>query len=203
MSCESPPKATTVPLPKHLPKELSIFLDKRKGLCGAGLDGALERLGMAERASVQTTPQTITSVTYLIVPDEGSISGVISTPFSTTLEISNTASDIAVDIQTDASARWRPVKIKRKRRQKMSWGSAPSFSLANLGRYCGPESTCQRFVSGQQLQCLPSTKPEADRARIGLRLLSILGQEAVRVEFRGIGICPRIIEHKPTTSSDR
>lgn len=52
--------------------------------------------------------QTTASATYLIVPDEGSISGVISTPFSTTLEISNTASDIAADIQTDASARWSP-----------------------------------------------------------------------------------------------
>ena len=46
--------------------------------------------------------------TYLIVPDEGSTSGVISTPFSTVFEISNTASDMAADIQTDASARWRP-----------------------------------------------------------------------------------------------
>jgi len=43
--------------------------------------------------------------TYLIVPDEGSTSGVISTPFSIVFEISNTASDMAADIQTDASAR--------------------------------------------------------------------------------------------------
>jgi hypothetical protein len=46
--------------------------------------------------------------TYLTVPDVGSSIGVISTPFSTTFEISNTASDIAADIQTDASAMWRP-----------------------------------------------------------------------------------------------
>jgi len=46
--------------------------------------------------------------TYLIVPDEGSMSGVISTPFSTTLEILYTESDMTADIQMDASARRRP-----------------------------------------------------------------------------------------------
>jgi len=62
---------------------------------------------------VQTsTADKIKYATYLIVPDEGSTSGVISIPFSTTFEMSNVASDIAADIQTDASARWRPGQQK-------------------------------------------------------------------------------------------
>lgn len=116
----------------------------------------LKGLGWLRERMSRSTHQTITSVTYLIVPDEGSTSGVISTPFSTTLEISNTASDIAVDIQTDASARWRPVKIKR--RQKMSWGSAPSFSLADLGRYCGPELVSVLFPDSNSMLTVYQTR---------------------------------------------
>jgi len=64
---------------------------------------------VAESVNIWTgTPGAIRYATYLSVPEVGSNSGMISTPFSTTFEILNTASDMAADIQTDASARWRP-----------------------------------------------------------------------------------------------
>jgi len=85
---------------------VGILLNERKGFCRARFDRALEGLGVAGITLVQTsTTNGIRYATYLIVPDAGSSLGVISTPFSTTFEISNTASDIAADIQTDASAR--------------------------------------------------------------------------------------------------
>jgi hypothetical protein len=59
---------------------------------------------VAASVYVQSTVVISRYATYLINPDEGSISGVISTPFSTNLEMSNAASDIAVIIQMDASA---------------------------------------------------------------------------------------------------
>jgi hypothetical protein len=64
---------------------------------------------MARRVSVQISAGRDQNMTYLIVPDTGSTSGVISVPFSTVFEILNTASDIAMDNQTEASARWIPV----------------------------------------------------------------------------------------------
>jgi hypothetical protein len=44
---------------------------------------------------------------------------------------------------------------------------------------------------------LPSTKTEAYCARLRLRFLPILSQEAFRIELRGISICPWIVEHEP------
>jgi len=91
---------------------VSILLNEPNGFCRARLDRALERLGMAWSVYVQTsTGDAIGYATYLTRPEEGSTSGVISTPFSTTLEISNTASDMVIDIQMDASAKWRPVQV--------------------------------------------------------------------------------------------
>jgi hypothetical protein len=49
----------------------------------------------------------------------------------------------------------------------------------------------------EPILCLPSPKAEAHCARLRLRLLSILSQEAFRIELRGISICPWIVEHEP------
>jgi hypothetical protein len=96
---------------------VGILLNECKGFCRARLNGTLEGFGVAANAHVQTsTVGVIRSATYLIVPDEGLTSGVISTPFSTTLEMSNAASDMAVDIQAEASARWRPGQSKNVRK---------------------------------------------------------------------------------------
>jgi hypothetical protein len=88
---------------------IDILLNKCNGFCRARLNRTLVELWVTESVYVHTsTTDAIRYVTYLIKPDVESSSGVISIPFSTTFEILNTASDMAVDIQTDASARWRP-----------------------------------------------------------------------------------------------
>jgi len=105
--------------------------------------------------------------TYLIVPDEGSISGVILIPFSTTFDISNAASDIAVDIQTDASARWRPrTRDVRKLPCYSTTLHVPGQILQNAIR-----SLLSKQIANERL---PSTKAEADRARVKFRLISIM-----------------------------
>jgi hypothetical protein len=45
---------------------------------------------------------------YLMVPVVFSWTGSITTPFSTHLEISKTAKDIAHEMKIEASARWEP-----------------------------------------------------------------------------------------------
>jgi phosphotransferase system glucose/maltose/N-acetylglucosamine-specific IIC component len=97
-------KVIFVPLIVH------ILLNERNGFCRARLNRALKGFGMTRSTPIKTsTANAIGCTAYLIVPVVGSTSGVISTPFSTALEMSNTASDITADIQTEASARWRPV----------------------------------------------------------------------------------------------
>jgi hypothetical protein len=97
-----------------VPLVVGILLNKCNCFCRASPNRALEGLGVAVSVSIQTkTLKTIRWATYLIVSDEGSTSGVISTPFSTTLEMLNTANDIAADIQMEASARRRPVHQKQ------------------------------------------------------------------------------------------
>jgi hypothetical protein len=88
---------------------VGIFLNERNSFRRARLNRALEWLWVAESVDIWiSTTGAIKCATYLIVPEVGSNSGMISTPFSTTFEMLNTASDMATDIQTDASARWRP-----------------------------------------------------------------------------------------------
>jgi hypothetical protein len=99
-----------------VPLIIGILLNEHNGFCRARLNGALEGFGMAGSTSIKTsTADAIRRTTHLMVPDVWSTSGVISTPFSTTLEISNTASDITVDNQTEASARCRPVHENKQR----------------------------------------------------------------------------------------
>jgi hypothetical protein len=78
-----------------------------------GLIEHLKGLGWLGVRIQTSTANAIGCTTYLIAPDEEFTSGVCSTPFSTILEISNTASDITVDSQTEASASWRPVHQKQ------------------------------------------------------------------------------------------
>lgn len=47
-------------------------------------------------------------LTYLIVPVVRSFTGSITVPFSMYLDTSKTASDIAQEINREASARWEP-----------------------------------------------------------------------------------------------
>lgn len=49
-----------------------------------------------------------------MVPDDGSTSGVTSMPFSMIFVTSKTASDIATEIHTDASAKCKPVYRSKK-----------------------------------------------------------------------------------------
>jgi hypothetical protein len=88
---------------------IGILFNECDGFRRARLNGTFEGFGMARRVCIRSAPDMIRYVTYLIVPDDGSTSGVISIPFSMTFDISNTASDIAMDNQAEASARWIPV----------------------------------------------------------------------------------------------
>jgi len=99
-----------------LPLVVNILLNERNGFCRTRLNRALEGFWMTRSTSIKTsTADAIRCTTYQTEPDVWSTLGVISTPFSTTLEISNTASDIAADIQTEASARRRPVHESKQR----------------------------------------------------------------------------------------
>jgi hypothetical protein len=105
-----------------------------------------------------------------------------------TLEISNTASDITVDIQTEASARWRPVH-ERKRQD-----TVVECDLGVPGQILQSRKSVLRFKSPL---CLPSTKTKADRARFGFGIFSVIVQKAFRVKLRGVSICSWVIEHEP------
>jgi len=88
---------------------VGIFLNECNSFLRATLNRALKWFWVAESVDIWiSTTGAIRCGTYLIVPVVESNSGIISTPFSTTFEMLNTASDMATDIQTDASARWRP-----------------------------------------------------------------------------------------------
>jgi len=88
---------------------VGIFLNECNSFRRARLNRALEWLWVAKSVDIWISAMgAMGCATYLIVPEVESNSGVISAPFSTTFEILNTASDMATDIQTDASARWRP-----------------------------------------------------------------------------------------------
>jgi hypothetical protein len=90
---------------------VNILLNERDGFRRAGLNRTPEGFRVAGCLS-KLAPDVIRFVTYLlvIVPDEA---WVISISFPTTLEISNTASDSAVGIHTEASARWRLIHRKQ------------------------------------------------------------------------------------------
>lgn len=88
-----------------------VLLDELQSFCGTRLNGAFERFGVAaENLHIVATADT--RVAYLMVPLEGSTSGVISTPFSTTFDTLKAANDIAADSHTEASARCKPAIIR-------------------------------------------------------------------------------------------
>src|ERR1700727_1638574 len=60
---------------------------------------------------------------YLMVPGVLSTTGVISTPFSIAFEISKTARDMAQEMNTDASARFRPGQIRLPKPKQIVRGS--------------------------------------------------------------------------------
>lgn len=84
-----------------------VFLDQFQRFRRTRFDGALERLGVTATPLDRHRGQT--TLPHLMVPDDGSISGVTSTPFSIILDTSKTATDMATESHTDASARCRPV----------------------------------------------------------------------------------------------
>jgi hypothetical protein len=61
---------------------------------------------------------------YLMVPVVFSWTGTLTTPFSTHLDISKTAKDMAQEIKTEASARYMPenkkVRLAQKYKQRMT-----------------------------------------------------------------------------------
>lgn len=94
---------------------IRILLDKFKRSRGSWLDRALKWLWVAGTyVSLQLTEGNHTTAfpgAYLILWDDGSTSGVISTPFTTAFEMLKTANDATAESQRDSFAICRPETI--------------------------------------------------------------------------------------------
>ena len=90
---------------------MDFLLDQLECLDRPRLDVTLEGLGMAighVNSTCESREGTI-GKSYLSISGEGSISGMISMPFSMQVDTSNTANVMATINQSDASARCKPV----------------------------------------------------------------------------------------------
>lgn len=126
-----------------------------------------------------------------MVPDDGSTSGVISTPFSTIFDTSKAASDIATEIHIDASAKCRPVKIQLA--FKTDVVTVRLLTWANTIQ--GAKSSKQLATANSENP--PSPKTEADGTGVSLRLFSFPGEEPLRLELVGFRVCPGVVKHEP------
>lgn len=155
-----------------------------------------------------------TVTAYLIVPDVGSISGMTSTPFSTTLDTSNTASDIAVDNHTEASARCMPVRSVQSRYHVTSCHTARVLSVSCIAlvdksivyspghilstRISTMETNTQDVDDDDdEARDSPSPEAKAYRVRIHLGFLACTRHEAVRVEGHRVLVHLGIVQHVP------
>lgn len=130
-----------------------------------------------------------------MVPDDGSTSGVISTPFSMIFDTSKTASDIATEIHIDASARCKPVYQSKKIQSafRIDVVSVRLLTWANTIQDAKSSNYSATVSNGNS----PSPKTEADGTGVNFRLFSIPGEEALRCELVGFRVCPGVMEHEP------
>jgi hypothetical protein len=89
-----------------------------------------------------------------MVPGVLSTTGVISTPFSTVFEILKTASDMAQEMNTDASARFRPGQIRLPKPKQIVLGSCCGSLSSELIYRVGLKSDGSGYTRGSFSICL-------------------------------------------------